>query len=171
MTEVLALLAIPPSPLSQLTGPAISMLSCRACLPLSTGAKPAQPHHPPGFLQPQRQEGKKWNTKLPSSGVPCMFHLSSVSTSLLHLQPLPSRGRTDARPREVRLALALPERPPMLCPHVHLPDWGRCESNPRRQPHHQSAQSQDFSPSPALCQVQHAIPGPPVMSQHHQSAP
>ena len=79
-----------------------------------------------------------------SASLPYLFRISS------HLQPLPSRGRTDARSREVCLALALPERPPTLCPHAHLPDWGRCESDLRCQPHHQSTQSHGFSPSPAL---------------------
>ena len=69
------------SPLSQPTGPAISMLPCPSCRACSCLAKPAQPHHPPGSLQPQRQEGEKWNTKSPSSGVPCMFCISSVSLS------------------------------------------------------------------------------------------
>ena len=42
-----------------------------------------------------------------SDSLPYLFFISS---------PSPTRGRIDARPREVRLALALPERPPTLCP-------------------------------------------------------
>ena len=84
-----------PRPLSQPTGPAISMLpcpSCRACSPLVPRVlqNPLSLTTLQAPLQPQRQEEEKWNT--PSSGVPCMFHISSVSTS-----PTPTKAGEEPR--------------------------------------------------------------------------
>ena len=126
-----------PRPLSQPTGPAISMLpcpSCRACSPLV----PRVLQNPLSLTTLQAPSNR--NDRKEKNGIRnrllVVFHACSISLPYLHLQPLPSRGRTDARPRKVCLALALPERPLTLCPHAHLPDWGRCESDPRCQDTH-----------------------------------